>query len=217
LSSGNPTSWQWSFPGASPNFSNEQVAQQICYSEPGLYPVSLIVSNANSSDTLAISNYIQVFDVVAPTISFVDNQLTCSTTSSAYLWFLNGALLNGITSQSFQPTQTGEYMVSVPSQQGCYSNSEPFTLNILGMVEVDSDFTISPNPASNFIHVQFPQLYKSGTLEIINAQGELLNRMSVNGSENMEMPIEHLPAGVYFIRLNLNGKCSRKVFVKIPY
>jgi hypothetical protein len=133
------------------------------------------------------------------------------------VWFLNGVLLDGISSQSFQPTQTGEYMVSVPNQQGCYSNSEPFNLNILGMVEVDSDFTISPNPASNFIHVQFRQLFKSGRIEIINAQGELVSRMPVNGSESMEMSIENLPAGVYFIRLDLDGKCSRKVFVKIPY
>jgi len=217
LSTGNPTSWEWSFPGASPNFSNEQIAQQICYSEPGIYPVSLIVSNANSLDTLTISNYIQVFDTVIPTISFTDNLIICSEAAPTYLWFLNGALLDGITSQSFQPTQTGEYIVSVPNQQGCYSNSEPFILNILGVSELDSDFTISPNPASNFIQVQFANSFKSGSIEIINAQGELLNRMTVNGSESLELPIENLPAGVYFIRLNMDGKCSRKVFVKIPY
>jgi len=45
----------------------------------------------------------------------------------------------------------------------------------------------------------------------------LLNRMLVNGSKSLELSTEHLPAGVYFIRLNLDGKCSRKVFVKIPY
>jgi hypothetical protein len=108
-------------------------------------------------------------------------------------------------------------MVSVPNQLGCYSNSEPFTLNILGVSDINSDFTISPNPASNFIHVHFPHLYNSGTLEILNAQGELLNRMLVNGSESLELSTEHLQAGVYFIRLNLDGKRSRKVFVKIPY
>jgi hypothetical protein len=85
------------------------------------------------------------------------------------------------------------------------------------MVEVDSDFTISPNPASNLIHVQCAKSFKSGTIEIINAQGELLNRMPVNGSDNLDISIEHLPAGVYFMRLNLDGKCGRKVFVKIPY
>jgi PKD repeat protein len=217
LSSGNPTSWQWSFPGASPNFSNEQVAQQICYSEPGLYPVSLIVSNSNSSDTLTISNYIHVFDSVIPTISFTDNLIICSESASTYLWFLDGALLDGITSQSFQPTQTGEYMVSVPNQQGCYSNSEPFILNILGVSELNSDFTISPNPASNFIHVQSANSFKSGSIEIINAQGKLVNLITLHSSSGSEIPIENLPSGVYFIRMNLDGKCSRKVFVKIPY
>lgn len=215
LSTGNPTSWEWSFPGASPSFSNEQVAQQICYSEPGIYPVSLVVSNVNILDTLTISNYIQVFDSVIPTISFADNLITCSEAASSYLWFLNGSLLDGITSQSFQPTQTGEYMVSVPNQQGCFSNSEPFTLNILGMVEVNSDFSVSPNPASSFVHVQFTQPYKSGSIDIINAQGELVNRMLVDGSESMELPIENLPSGVYFIRLTIDGNIHRKAFVKI--
>jgi hypothetical protein len=67
------------------------------------------------------------------------------------------------------------------------------------------------------LHVQFTQPYKSGSIEIINAHGELLNRKLLKGFESMEFPIENLSAGVYFIRLNLDGKCSRKVFVKIPY
>src|SRR5262249_32064148 len=44
-STGNPTSWQWKFPGAMPDTSSQQNPSQICYGNPGTYAVTLIVTN----------------------------------------------------------------------------------------------------------------------------------------------------------------------------
>src|SRR5437016_1044775 len=55
LSTGNPITWQWSFPGATPNNSNQQNPANICYYNPGTYPVTLIVSNSTAGDTLKVS------------------------------------------------------------------------------------------------------------------------------------------------------------------
>ena len=49
----NASSWNWDFPGGMPSSSNVPSPSSICYSLPGLYQVSLIVSNGISSDTLA--------------------------------------------------------------------------------------------------------------------------------------------------------------------
>ncbi|MFM7106628.1 MAG: MopE-related protein [Flavobacteriales bacterium] len=58
-SSGNPTSYSWSFPGGTPSTStNQNVA--VTYAQSGTYSVTLTASNANSSDTENINNYITV-------------------------------------------------------------------------------------------------------------------------------------------------------------
>ncbi len=58
-SAGNPTSWNWSFPGATPATSTMQ-NPSVVYSTPGIYNVSLIATNANGSDTSMITSYITV-------------------------------------------------------------------------------------------------------------------------------------------------------------
>ncbi len=50
LSTGQPSSWSWTFEGGQPDKSTEQ-NPIITYSEVGLYPVSLTVTNEGGSDT----------------------------------------------------------------------------------------------------------------------------------------------------------------------
>ena|GEM_PF-4263509 len=51
-SSGSPTSWRWSFPGAIPSVSSDSMPRDICYGVPGTYPVILIVANSAGADTV---------------------------------------------------------------------------------------------------------------------------------------------------------------------
>lgn len=60
LSSGSPTSWAWSFPGGTPNSSTVQNPTNITYNAVGTYPVTLIATNANGSDTETKTGYITV-------------------------------------------------------------------------------------------------------------------------------------------------------------
>jgi len=59
-STGNPTNWQWYFPGGFPGSSSSQNPTNICYNSPGSYPVTLIVANALGRDTLTVSPMITV-------------------------------------------------------------------------------------------------------------------------------------------------------------
>ncbi len=60
LSSFSPASWHWEFAGGSPSVSSEQNPQGIIYSEPGVFEVTLMVSNELGSDTLVRTCYIEV-------------------------------------------------------------------------------------------------------------------------------------------------------------
>ncbi|MFH2096736.1 MAG: PKD domain-containing protein, partial [Bacteroidota bacterium] len=56
-----PTSWSWTFSGGTPPTSASQ-NPVITYNTPGVYPVSLTVSNANGSDIETKNGYVEVLD-----------------------------------------------------------------------------------------------------------------------------------------------------------
>ena len=65
LSSGSPTSWAWTFTGASTTSSTLQNPTGICYNTPGTYQVSMIATNANGSNTMTKTAYITVSSPIA--------------------------------------------------------------------------------------------------------------------------------------------------------
>ena len=60
LSTGLPTSWQWTFDGATPSNMSVQNPNNITYPTIGDYDVTLIATNAYGSDTLVMTDYINV-------------------------------------------------------------------------------------------------------------------------------------------------------------
>jgi photosystem II stability/assembly factor-like uncharacterized protein len=64
-SSGQPTSWDWSFPGGNPSTSTQQ-NPLVNYNVAGNYPVTLITTNANGIDTTVINNYINIASSTVP-------------------------------------------------------------------------------------------------------------------------------------------------------
>mgnify|MGYP001422078576 CR=1 FL=1 len=51
LSTGNPTSWSWLFPGGTPASSSDTNPVNIIYNNPGIYPVTLTVSDGANFNT----------------------------------------------------------------------------------------------------------------------------------------------------------------------
>ena len=63
LTSNNPTTWSWSFPGGTPPTSNVQNPTGISYSATGGYTVTLTTTNQYGSNVKTIVNYITVAGV----------------------------------------------------------------------------------------------------------------------------------------------------------
>lgn len=68
LSTGNPTTWEWTFQGGDPTYYTGQNPPSITYNDPGTYSVSLFVQNAAGSNTETKEDYITVGDF--PTADF---------------------------------------------------------------------------------------------------------------------------------------------------
>ncbi|GAB1403792.1 hypothetical protein MASR1M74_09700 [Lentimicrobium sp.] len=67
LSTGAPSTWQWSFPGGTPATSNEK-NPSVRYATVGTYDVSLTVTNAFGTSLLEINDYIRVTAIPEPVI-----------------------------------------------------------------------------------------------------------------------------------------------------
>lgn len=61
MSTNNPTSWNWHFPGGSPLSSSAQ-NPQVIYNNAGYFDVSLTVTNSAGNNKKTINNYIRVID-----------------------------------------------------------------------------------------------------------------------------------------------------------
>lgn len=76
-STGTPTSWSWSFPGAQPLTSSNQHPTNICYITPGIYDVILQVQNSTDQDTYICEDCITVNpDPSVPIANFEANITT---------------------------------------------------------------------------------------------------------------------------------------------
>jgi len=73
LSTDFPGEWLWFFPGSDSANSTLQNPENIQYSTPGRYEVTLIVRNIGGSDSKTIQNYIEVQDCVLPIPVFKTN------------------------------------------------------------------------------------------------------------------------------------------------
>ncbi|PCH92367.1 MAG: hypothetical protein COB85_08235, partial [Bacteroidetes bacterium] len=99
-SSSSPTSWAWSFSGATPDTSNVQNPTNICYNTAGTFSVTLIATNGNGSDDSTMTAYITI-DTVA-TVSAGTDDTICA--GSAYT--LSGSI--GGSAASSEWTTTGD-------------------------------------------------------------------------------------------------------------
>jgi len=120
-----PTSWNWSFPGSSTPTSILQNPSNICYANAGTYPVTLIVTNLTSADTIShniLVSPLPVISSIAVSDTVCNGSCTNITASGAatYTWMpgsLTGATVNVC------PTATTIFTVVGTSLAGCIDSS----------------------------------------------------------------------------------------------
>jgi PKD repeat protein len=124
LSSNNPTSWVWTFPGGTPSSSTSQNPSGICYFNPGTYAVELTVTNLFGVSSLMQSSYITVVaNPVSPVITQNLDTLFCPSAATSYQWYYDGNSINGATNDFYVSPQSGNYSVTITNAEGCTASS----------------------------------------------------------------------------------------------
>jgi PKD repeat protein len=133
LSTQNPVTWSWSFPGGTPSSSTLQ-NPVVAYPTAGIYAVTLLVSNSSGAvDTLTRNNYIKVnslpSSVITPPgpLNFCTGgsvMLNANTGNGlTYQWKKNGNVISGATASAYVASSTGTYKVVVTNSKGCSKGS----------------------------------------------------------------------------------------------
>ncbi|GJM34085.1 MAG: hypothetical protein DHS20C18_30860 [Saprospiraceae bacterium] len=162
-SEGDITSWNWTFEGGDPSTSNEQ-NPVVTYPDPGLFDVTLVISNGTNETTLNLPEYISVGAFPAAAFS-IDNPLgslsmslsNSSVNSQTYSWDFG----DGNTSAASEPDHTyeadGDYIVQLIAINNCGQDTLTQAITILtppvagmntqstnGCVPLTVDFAATP-------------------------------------------------------------------------
>ena len=121
LSTNSPTTWDWTFFGATPGTSAVQNPTGISYPSAGSYNVQLIVSNANGSDTVLFTNYISVNACIPPSAGFTASDTTICTGDSISFFDLSTGNPTSYQWSFFGATPP---VSSMPNPTGIFYNTQ---------------------------------------------------------------------------------------------
>lgn len=218
---GSAPTYQWQVNGANVGSNNST------YTSSTLTNGSTITCILTSSSTCvttssATSNTLTMTVTASPsaaTVTYSGGVLT-SSSSTGNQWYLNGNAISGATSQSYTPTQNGNYTVVVTSN-GCPSAaSNAYTVTGLGIEELNVyQLSVYPNPSQGEFSVSFnASITEAYTIKVYDEVGRLVYNENIenqNGQYIKEVKLGEVASGIYNVTLsNGSNEVTRKVVVK---
>ncbi|MEO8147331.1 MAG: SBBP repeat-containing protein [Bacteroidia bacterium] len=214
LSTNNPTSWQWFFPGSDSLTSAEQNPTNICYNTYGSFDVTLIACNAAGCDTLVLPGFINEYPAPTPTI-IQSNDTLFSSPGVAYQWWsVDSGIIAGANNYYYIPTQGGSYYVIVTDTTGCEGASN--TIIITGInspLERGRGCVITPNPNNGTFTITLTSsITKDFSLRITNPLGQtIFNKQGAigKGQQVVDVNMDGTAKGLYMVEVVNGGKVYR--------
>ncbi len=153
------------------------------------------------------SIYVEVQELPSPIITESNGVLTTLSYDS-YQWFLNNSSIINANNNSFTPISSGSYTVLVDSNY-CSNISVPFIYNATAISNYELlDFSIYPNPATNFLKVKNYNSFEK--IQLINSRGERIKITILDST----IDLRSLSNGNYILIGFLNGKTITHQFIK---
>ena len=193
------------------------------------------------SDTATTIHLSYVMDTVLGQIQLSWNPYLTSSFDDYICWdrlpAQNVNLFNGtMTSWAFTPTnglvygQNYEFMIDCSNFASCTSSRANHNTTrsnrkagaILAPTNITESnlvgFSLYPNPAHDKLNVTFSSLETSNSsIQIIDLLGNIVHRIPGNlyyGNQRIDIDVDRLPAGVYFVQIDNEGHIHSKKFIK---
>ncbi len=217
-SAGNPTAWNWSFPGGSPSSSTDQ-NPSVTYSATGNYEVSLTATNAFGSNTLTFPNFIEV--ITSPSVDFeffasngTVNFSNQSNGADNFSWNFGDGQTSTETNPTHIYTTSGNFVVTLQAINPCGASvlQKTISIEIIGTETPIwvKNFNLFPNPAAGNFTVQMTaKPAQQIDFELFNAIGQQVLQVAApfqNGEISQKFDLENLTAGAYFLKIQMEGE-----------
>ena len=175
---------------------SEPLTCEFTPTEGGIYQLEV----TNEFGCTEISEPYLYCPAITPVYNPVSDVISVPAGFDSYEWFFNGLPLDGVSTNSIENPELGNYGVIVTTSYGCETTSTVITVTV-GVSETAEapDVIIYPQPASDILEIrgsadrtETVRLYDSVGREVLQADMKL-------GKCTME--VSALSAGIYFIRL----------------
>ncbi len=177
-------------------------------------------TSGNYIDALNCDTIIQTaltIAVVDTSVTMNGTTLTANAADASYQWLDCSTWLpvEGATSQSFTPAETGNYAVEV-TQENCIDTSGCYYVVITGLPDAAElqHLRVYPNPSDNKLFIETDN--KNGWMEIriTDIMGLEIIRLNSVSTESMVLDVSDLKNGCYFLHVQYGGSIvTRKVLI----
>jgi hypothetical protein len=179
-----------------------QVGNQS-FDSPGHYNV-VLSSQTGCDSTISLDLSVTHVD---NTVSAIDNTVTANLSGASYQWIDcdSGENIPGETSQSFTPTVTGNYAVSITDGSGCSAVSGCTLVMVTGTKEaiLSKGISIYPNPAKGWINILNSNSVPISKISLISLSGHVIKEINPDGAAKVD--VSFLDQGVYMLKMKMNG------------
>lgn len=219
-STGDITSWEWTFEGGEPNTSTEQ-NPAVIYNSPGNWDITLTVSDGSGSNTTEMQDYITVHPNPIVLLNLSDTVCLNWPAYELTAGMPEGGDYSGtgVNNGFFDPAAAGngwhEITYTYINSFGC----EGFAVDSLyvdlctGIFSAESESTlIYPNPASGQVSVCSGREIRK--VKVYNYTGQLMIEKFTTG-KTVRININDLQKGVYlFLIQTRNETIAKHVIVE---
>ncbi len=230
LSTGGPETWEWFFEGGSPSTSNLQSPPPVFYNEPGIYEVSLTVTNTNGSSTETKTDYI--YTGYAPTADFsyeatlnanetiIDFTDLSTNNPTSWEWTFEGGTPG--TSSIQHPTEiiyisAGYYDISLVASNEFGSDSliQTIYVDVLSSIAENKVriFKVYPNPTSGILNIEIKN-NAVDNIRIYNSLGRMIYHINNIQQENIIIDLSKFNNGIYYLKIEtLFNSFSKRIIL----
>jgi len=174
-----------------------------------------ITGSCGAADTVYLDVVPQQDATITPVGPFclADAFVTMTSVDAGGTW--SGA---GMVGNTFDPSTAGvgTHIITYDITGLCGNQD---TVSIIvngcnGINELGIDFNLFPNPASDYLKVDFGNTFNNGDLTIMNGIGQIVYTEKVNGSQSIINTVD-FASGVYHVMFNINnGRAVKRLVIQ---
>jgi hypothetical protein len=179
------------------------------FTQSGAYTQTLI-NAAGCDSTITLDLYIST--PPSDVVNLNGNTITAVASGATYQWLdcnNNFSPILGATAQSYQPTASGSYAVSI-TDAVCSVISACSNLTIVAAEFLNNQFLVYPNPTKDLINISASTNFIGKNYRIFDHTGKLLQSNTIQ-SENTTLNLADLPSGLYLLRFEGNNESYKIV------